>query len=105
MTDQVDTIEIRDTDAHEGQIQTMFADAQGVVKIVNTLDQAVTVTLETTTFEDRTVSNPVDRYEKEVAAGAIDYIRVGESWLYLRPVAQCAISPSSGSVKMVWNFR
>ncbi len=105
MGDQIDEIDIRDTAAHEGQVQTMRGSRQGVLKIVNGLDQDVTVNIEATTFEDESLTEPYDRATETVSAGAIGYIEVGESWVFVRPVAQCASSPGSGTLKMVWDFK
>lgn len=105
MTDQIDLIDIRDIATHEGQVQSMRGSRQGVLKIVNGLDQDVTVTIEASTFEDDTFTDPYNRDTETVAAGAVGYVEVGESWQYVRPVAQCSSSPSSGTLKMVWDFK
>lgn len=105
MTNQVDEIDIRDTLAHEGQVQTMRGAREGVLKIVNGLNQDAIIIVEATTFEDETFTNPYDRNTETVVAGSIGYIEVGESWVFVRPVAQCASSPSSGSLKLVWDFK
>lgn len=103
--DQIDTLEIRNTDPTPGGVQLMNGFSEGVLKIVNNLDEDVTVVLQATTFDDKTFDLPYVRDEVVVLAGERGYLRVGESWVYVRPMATCAIAPTIGALKMVWDFK
>ncbi len=105
MADQIQTIEIRDTAAHEGQVQDFLKNSAGILKVVNGLNEDVSIEIETNTFDDPTFTEAVSFTTKLVAAGVTEYISVVGAWKYTRMIATAALTPATGSLKLVWEFK
>jgi len=102
MPDQIDTELIRNTTPVEGTIQDMRKKKNVLLKIVNGLDKDVTVEMVSTTFDDKLVAEGVTTHSILVAAGDTDYLVNTDPWAWLRSISTAAISPTTGSLKLVW---
>lgn len=105
MPNQVETIDIRDTAAHPGTIQDYSKNSSAILKIVNGLDQDVSIAIETNTFDDPLFAAPVSFTSKTVIAGAVGYIPVVGAWKYVRMIATALLTPTTGSLELVWDFK
>jgi len=105
MTDQIDTFDIRNTTPVEGTVQDMRKLKTGLLKIVNTLDQDVTVEIESTTFDDEGFAKGIITHSLSVASGDDDYLVNTDAWSFLRTVSTASLSPTTGSLKLVWVFK
>lgn len=106
MANQKQTIEIRDTAQHEGDPQTFGSNSAAILKIINDLDQDVTIEIETQTFDDKelTFVEAVSFTTKVIATGTIEYIPVVGPWSYTRALATAAGIPTTGDLTLVWDF-
>lgn len=76
---------------------------RAIAKVVNDLDQSVTVELEGTTFDDDGFAEgDVDVASVTVAAGAVETLETSTPWAYLRVSAAAGTAPSSGQLKVVF---
>lgn len=105
MANQVETIDIRDTAAHNGIIQDFQKNNAGILKVVNGLNEDVSIEIETNTFDDPTFTEAVSFTTKLVSAGATEYVSVVGAWKYTRMIATAALTPISGMLKLVWEFK
>lgn len=80
---------------------------QVMAKVVSTLDQAATLQLEGTTFDDATfVEGDVEVANVAIAAGnvnaQIQSLLTKSGWAYVRISAICAVAPTVGQLKVVF---
>lgn len=104
--DVIETIEIRDTADHLSTVMDIRTVGKALCKLTNSLNQEVTVTLQGATFEDPTVTDPVDlNTGQAVAAGTTKYVSTSEPFSYLRVKAAAAAAPESGALTLTWEFK
>lgn len=104
--DAIETIEIRDTADHYSTVMDIRTIGKAFCKIVNTLNQDVTVTLQGTTFDDPDADNPVDLGENlTVGMYTTKFVSTSAPFSYLRVKAVASVAPDSGELTLVWEFK
>ena len=105
--DAIETIEIRDTNEHVSTTVDIRTVGRALCKIVNSLYQDISVTLQGTTFDDPEFEDPVSIGTNglSVGAGETGYLTTNDPFSYLRVKVKADTAPTDGDVKLVWEFK